>query len=217
MINQKTIKACIENGYRLLEDAEYLSRLGSPSSVYMLSKLSQEEIAKAFILILIKEKALDWTKEVERSLNHHVSKQLIGIIIDYLNPETDEFIKMMENGTLFTNPRKVIDAMNIYVNEILLRWKSKNWWWSEDPEYNEEAKSTYNGKDDRLKQDSIYIKISSDGEMTSSPNKITEEMAQKEIEKANRFYFFVNRMKGDELQYKKIVEIFKDLKLNLKD
>src|SRR3989344_9069597 len=88
-----TIENCIKNGDRLLRDAKYLFDFKSFASAYVLAKLAQEEFSKSFILSLVNTGALKWTKEVRKSLNHHVSKQLVGLIIEYLNPSTEEFLK----------------------------------------------------------------------------------------------------------------------------
>ncbi|MEK7088581.1 MAG: AbiV family abortive infection protein [Patescibacteria group bacterium] len=205
-----TTKACIKNGNRLLEDAKYLFDFGSYASAYALSKLAQEEFAKSFILKLVEAGSLKWTMEVRKSLKHHVSKQLMGIILEYLNPSTEEFFKMLKDNTLFKKPTKVSDAINIYIHEVLRRWESQNWDWAEDPRYDEEAKSVYRGKEEKLKQDAIYIKISKDGQAINFPTKFEQVDAEEEIEKAGRYGQFLN-LKGD-LRYKEIAEIFRALK-----
>lgn len=207
---KKAIEACIKNGNRILEDAEYLFGLGSHASVYVLAKLAQEEFAKGFILELVEAKSLKWTKELRRSLNHHVSKQLMGTILEYLNPSTEDFLKMIEEKSLLKRPTKVSDAMNIYIHEILRRWESQDWVWAEDPKYDREAKSVYDGKEDRLKQDAIYIKISKDGQVINSPIKFKRADTENEIEKAERYSQLMNIKK--DLRYKEVVEIFKALK-----
>ena len=159
----QSIKICENNGNRLLEDAKYLYDFDRFASAYGLAKLAQEEFAKGFILRLVESGALKWTKEVRRSLNHHVSKQLMAVILEFLNPDTDDFLKMIENNTLLTRPRKVSDAIDIYVHEVLRRWESANWIWAEDPEYDKEAKSIFDGKEDRKKQNALYVQISRDG------------------------------------------------------
>ncbi len=207
----KAIKACIENGNRILEDAKYLFDFESYASAYVLAKLAREEFAKSFILKLVEEKSLNWTEEVRRSLNHHVSKQLMGIIFEHLNPNTNEFLKMLEERTLFKMPKKVSDAMNIYIHEVLMRWKSQNWVWVEDPEYDKEAKSVYKGKEDKLKQDAIYIKISKDGQVINSPAELKKENAASEIDKAERCFHLLKDESKD-LKYMKVFKIFKLLK-----
>ena len=207
----KTVRICIKNGGRLLRDAKYLFDFESYASAYVLAKLAQEEFAKSFILKLVEVKSLKWTKEVKRSLNHHISKQLMGIILEYLNPDAEEFLKMIKDNSLFKRSDKVSDAINIYVHEILRRWKSQSWSWLEYPKYNRGAKLVYRGKEDKLKQDATYVKIFKDGEVVNSPAKFKRIDAEKEIEKAERYGHFVDTKKED-LRYKKIVEIFRALK-----
>jgi AbiV family abortive infection protein len=182
----QSIRICEKNGNRLLEDAEYLYDYQRYASAYGLAKLAQEEFAKGFILKLIESGALKWSEEVRRSLNHHVSKQLMVVILDFLNPDTDEFLKLIKNDSLFKRPQKVSDAMNIYVHELLRNWESKNWVWAEEPEYDKEAKSIWNGKEDRMKQDAFFIKISSKGEAIDTTSSFNQGVVKVEIEKAKR-------------------------------
>jgi len=207
------IQMCIKNGNRLMEDSKYLFDVESYASSYMLAKISQEEFAKGFILKLIKDGALKWTIEVRRSLNHHISKQLMILILEFLNPNDDDFEKMIKDYTKFNKQRKVYDAINIYVHEILRRWESQNWDWLEDPIYDKKAEFIYKGKEDKIKQNATYIKILKDGQAINSPTEFKKENAAKEIESAERYEYFLN-IRGD-LRYKKIVYLFEMLKLDI--
>lgn len=212
----KTIKICIENGNRLLDDAKYLFDLESFASAYALAKLAQEEFSKSFILRLVEIKALDWTREVRRSLNHHISKQLMGIILEYLNPSTEDFLKFIKDGTLLNKSGSVCDSINIYIHEILRRWQSGSWIWAEDPQYNKDANFIYKGREDKLKQNVIYINISKSCQVTNLhlPINTKREFAEKEIEKAARYGQFVE-MNYEDIRYKDIIESFKILKIGL--
>lgn len=207
----QSIKVCEKNGVRLLEDSEYLCDFDRYASAYGLAKLAQEEFAKGFILKLVENGALKWTTEVRRSLNHHVSKQLMVVILEFLNPDTDDFLKMIEDKTLINRPRKVSDAINIYVHEVLRRWESANWFWAEDPEYDKEAKSIFNGKEDKIKQSAFYVGISKDGRAIDSTANFKKKGVKEEIEKAKRYGHFLNWSDNDS-RYKEIVEILKLLK-----
>ncbi|TSC55126.1 MAG: hypothetical protein LiPW30_592 [Parcubacteria group bacterium LiPW_30] len=207
----QSIKVCEKNGNRLLEDSEYLFDLDRYASAYGLAKLAQEEFAKGFILKLVKNGALKWTNEVRSSLNHHVSKQLMVIILEFLNPSTDEFLEMIKSKTLLSRPRVVSDAINIYVHEVLRRWESSNWDWVETPEYDEEAKSVLNGKEDKIKQNSFYVRISKDGQAVDFTDDFKKENVEREIEKAKRCGHFLN-WSDEDSRYKEIVEIIKLLK-----
>ena len=207
----QSIKTCIKNGDRLIDDAGYLFDTERYTSAYALAKLAQEEYAKCFILKLVECGALKWTKEVRRSLNHHVSKQLMVVILEYLNPNTDDFLKMIEDKTWHKRPKKVLDAINIYVHEILRRWESSNWFWVENPKYDKEAKSIFDGAMDNEKQKSLYVKIMKDGRAIDTTMKFTKIVTEKEIEIAKRCGQFISS-KDDDFRYKEIVEVFKVLK-----
>src|SRR5437879_1769498 len=55
--NIKTLResstACLENGRRLLDDAEYLEFSEPATTSYVLSLLAEEEFAKGFVLALV--------------------------------------------------------------------------------------------------------------------------------------------------------------------
>jgi AbiV family abortive infection protein len=200
----QTIQACVKNGDRLSEDAEYLFDFEKYVSAYALARLAQEEFSKCFILKLVQSGALKWTKEVRRSLNHHVSKQLMTLILEYINPDTDDFLRMIKNGTLLKRPRKVSDAINIYIHEVLRRWESANWYWAEEPEYDKVAKSILDGKADKIKQDAFYVKISKDGRAVKPSTQFGRKLAKEE-------YGQFVRGKTDDSKYIEIVEIIKML------
>jgi len=206
-----TINVCAKNGDRLTDDARYLHDFDRYASSYALSKIAQEEYAKCFILKLVSAGALEWTQEVRRSLNHHVSKQLMVIILEYVNPDYDDFLEMINNGSSLQQPRKVSDAINIYIHEILRRWQSQNWAWVEEPEYDSEAKRVFDGRDDKIKQDALYTKIFKDGKGIDSTDKFTKEISYKEIEKADRYGCFMGNSEND-YRYKKIVDLISLLK-----
>jgi AbiV family abortive infection protein len=115
----ESMKICIKSGDRLLEDAENLQIFKRYASVYALIKLAQEEYAKCFILKLVEAGVLKLTKEVRRSLNHHISKQLMLLILEYINPNTNEFLRKINSKTCFKISPRAVDAINIYIYEIL--------------------------------------------------------------------------------------------------
>jgi len=206
----QSIKTCAESGERLLEDAEHLHDFERYASAYGLAKLAQEEFAKGFILKLVKDGALKWTNEVRRSLNHHVSKQLMLIIVEFLNPSTEDFLIAIKNKTLSERPKKVSDAINIYIHEVLRRWKSSNWQWAEEPKYDKKAKLIFNGKEEKIKQSAFYVKISKNGEAIDSSVSFNKKVVEEEIEKAKRYSCVIDKNFND-LRYKEIVEILKML------
>lgn len=206
-----SIKTCNQNGKRLLGDSELLYDFEKYSSSYGLAKLAQEEFAKGFILKLVNSGALKWTKEVQRSLNHHISKQLVSVILNFLNPSIEEFLIMVENKTLLSRPRNVSDAINVYIHEVLNRWESSNWCWDEDPKYEKEIKFIFKGKEEKEKQDAFYIKISTDGKASDFSKKFNEKKVKDEIDKAKRFSYLLSEEAGDS-RYEEIVEIIKLIK-----
>lgn len=91
---RRSISATIENGKKLLEDAEFLFDFDRYSTALALSVLAQEEFAKAFLLQLVADDALPWLPEVHRSMARHQCKHLLGVVMEWLPPFDIE--KMME-------------------------------------------------------------------------------------------------------------------------
>lgn len=206
----KAIEDCEKNGTRLLEDADILCDYGSYATAYGIAKLAQEEFAKGFILKLVESGALNWNKEVQRSLNHHVSKQIMAILLDYINPTFEEFSEMIKNNTLLQRPQKVIDAMNIYIYEILMKWESR-WMWVEEQKYKKEAVSILEQKEEKMKQGAFYVKITKDGKSINSTNKFTKKITKVEIESAKR-YRSVLSTKDEDIKYDDILKTLKIIK-----
>jgi AbiV family abortive infection protein len=206
---QKTIRLCLENGKRLLSDAGLLKDMGSYQSAYALAKIAQEEFAKALILKFVNSGSLKWTPEVRRSLNHHVSKQLISVILDYLSPSTEDFLQQVKEGNLLIWPKRVADAMNIYIHEILRRWQSKNWDWAEDPEWEKTAKGIYAGAEEKRKHESLYVNIFATGK-AASVRDFKEEEVVTEIDRASRFATFVADT-NDSVQFQELAQVLEVL------
>ena len=204
---KETIRQCAENGERLLEDADFLKDMERYPSAYAFAKLAQEEFAKALILKLVSSGALQWTPEVRWTLNHHVPKQLMSVILDYLHPTTEDFLEKIRTGTLFKWPKKMADSINIYIHEILKRRESKNWEWAEDPHWDAEATQVFNGKEERRKHDALYVSISRDGKAVSRAEFQEDEVAA-EIDRAKRFSSFARNDNPDAL-YGEVAHIVK--------
>lgn len=186
----ESAKRCCENGRRLLAEAELLESEKTLSTRYYLSMIVQEEAAKAFLLYLVSVKAVPWTPILLRSTRDHQCKQLVGIILDYMSPDTDEFLRRLQAWKLGEKhpplPRMVADAMNLLRHEKIRRWESWTWWWSEDPEYDKTALGVADGKRDREKQRALYVELTQNGELATSPEQITEKQANDEYERARR-------------------------------
>jgi AbiV family abortive infection protein len=69
--------ACVDNGERLLEDAEWLG-YDRFVTACALCILAQEEFAKAFLLHLIGEGIVPWTAEIQRHLRQQ-TQQITGL------------------------------------------------------------------------------------------------------------------------------------------
>ncbi len=204
----KSISACLLNAERLIEDAQTLEFEKPPSSKYYFAIISQEESAKAFLLYLVKVKIIPWNEFILRAMNSHICKQLVGIVIDYLEPDFDTFVIWCNNKTPVT--KKVKDAINILRNEIIKKWESNNWIWADDYKYDSDAKKVFNKKFDKLKQRSLYVAIGEQAEIISTPRITTEENAQKEFDKAKRFLSFGKSISKGEKNHFRDYEIIEE-------
>jgi AbiV family abortive infection protein len=209
----QSINACIANGERLLDDAVQLEFQEPPCTKLMLSMIAQEEFAKAFLLFLVHEQILPWTASLLRAMNDHACKQLVGIIIEYINPEweTLEDLRRIiseeyDLGELL--PPKVASAINILRHEKMRRWESKNWFWVDDPVYEPTAKQVAEGKRDRIKQNALYVRLGNDGSVTSKPTEVTPDVANTEYERARTYRSFVATLlewgKRESVAYEKV-------------
>jgi hypothetical protein len=176
----QSMKACIANGERILEDASPSSEFPpyEPSSCtkMMLSMIAQEEFAKAFLLFLVREDIVPWSRELLRAMNDHACKQLVGAVLEYLEGpyrETqDEFRARIEQEVDIGNlmPTPVLDAMSVLRNEKIRRWQdSTGWHWAEPPEYDRAIVQIAEGKREREKQDAVYVRLGGDASVVSTP------------------------------------------------
>lgn len=195
----RTVRTCVENGERILSDASDLEFREPPSSRFYLIMIAQEEFAKAFMISLVREGIVSLTQPVRRAIYDHSCKQLVGMILDYMimHWETMEELeaaikKDFELGARF--PADVASAMNILRHEKIRRWESNNWFWAEDPEYDHAALQVAEGKKDRRKQNALYVGIGRDGSVSSTPCAITAEETRAELERADRYRYFMNSL-----------------------
>jgi hypothetical protein len=146
-------------------------------------------------------------------------KQLLCVVMDYLVPDTDDFFDrvnaMMYRPEEATIPRKVADSLNILRHEKVGRWPVNNWVWAEEPEYDPAAIAISAGKQDRVKQDALYVRLSADGAIASTPTGTTIGTVQIERERAKRLARLTNDMlNGDSnpgLDYHRIEETIRAL------
>ncbi len=211
--------ACLENGKRLLDEAELLEFEKPPATQHFLSLLAQEELAKAFLLWLVAAGVIPWSSLILRTTRDHKSKQLLCIVMDFLTPDTDRFLARMDaailEGKSLDFPAKVADAMNILRHKKIGRWKSKQWVWAENPSYDEDALEVAEGKLDREKQGSLYVGLENDGAIAATPNSVSEEQAKSQYERGRRFASFIeNLLEGNVpvgTDYKRVMAGFKAL------
>ena len=188
--------ACLWNGERLFDDAQLLYDFGRVASAYALSMLSQEEFAKAFLMELVRENVIPWRVEVWKSMQDHTCKQLLVLIMEFLNPSIDDFLTRIKSDSWnATFPPHVADAINIYRREKIGRWKSPNWVWTEPPDYDATAKKVADGNLDRTKQNALYVRLAKTGEVAGLPSSVTIEMAENELEKARRLHQLIVQIK----------------------
>jgi AbiV family abortive infection protein len=96
---EESITVTIENGKKLLEDAELLFGWDRFSTALALSVLAQEEFAKAFLLKLVSDDALPWLPEIQRSMTRHQSKHLLGIVMEWIPPiDWDKMTEQIERN-----------------------------------------------------------------------------------------------------------------------
>lgn len=188
----KTATMCFENGVRLLEETYDLEFRKIIATCYYMAKISQEEFAKAFMLLLIRDDVVPFSLPVLRAMNDHSSKQLIGMIMDYMImhwEELDELKAMIEADSELGDrfPNDVGSALEILRYEKIGRWESAAWCWDEDPKYDRMAQAVADGKRDREKQDALYVRIGRDGRAASLPEHISLSKTKAELERADRY------------------------------
>jgi hypothetical protein len=194
-----SIRSCVENGQRLLDEGYDLEFRKPPSSRYYLTMIAQEEFAKAFILFLVKDGIAHLNQPVLRSMKDHTCKQLVGMVMDYVIMHWEEVAEMeaivrrdFELGDRL--PDDVRSAMELLRFEKIGRWESGNWSWAEEPEYERSALSVYKGQKDRRKQDALYVNVDRNGRVCSTPGVIGENETCAEVERAGRFKRLIDAM-----------------------
>lgn len=221
----EAIPVCIKNGKRLVEDAEYLQEYERYPSAFSLSVLAQEELEKAFILVLVRDNVLPWTQEIKRSIHNHECKHLVGIIMEWLGPPIEKAIERMKSYLNTWEPEKmprdVSVAINILRHEKIERFKEG--YNFKEKEWDGVARQIAKGLKSRLKHRGFYISLTKDGGLDSFlPNLITNDMLQEEIERAKQYIEFAEdahrgivMSKGEYDMAKAIIKaVFEDLSRN---
>ena len=193
-------EACLNNGERLLDDALMLEFSKPPATAFYLSMIAQEEFAKSFLLVLVYKSIIEWNQYIWRATRDHKCKQLLSMIMDFMNPDFDEFINRInaikEEGEGWKIPPHIADALNIFYHEKIRRWQSNNWVWAEQPNHDKKAIKVSDGEMEKIKHDQIYIDINNKGSLI--PKKvITADTFYKERDRANRLLHLVRDMITD--------------------
>jgi AbiV family abortive infection protein len=208
---QKSIAACIANGERLLEEANWAMHRASTGLA--LAMLAQEECAKAFVLALVRDGILPWTNDVRRSLSVHVCKHLVAIAMEWLlevnesrlnedklNPTAD-----MPNYL----PPDVATAMNIYRHELIERIGKRHP--DHYTEWKGRARKLADGKRDRRKQSALYVGLNDDGGLSSEPCE-SQQAYEEELVRTKALLEFANDVDRHVIfafhEYKMFTEIF---------
>jgi AbiV family abortive infection protein len=202
------IRVILENGDRLAEDAQSLYEMERFPSALALSILAQEEYAKAFLLHFVHAGAIPWTAEIQRILRDHTSKQLLAMIMGFLDPDVEDFVAWLETRSESGNklPRYVADALNIIRHERVPRQGPWAWIGDEnDPPCDPDARRVANGHIDRRKQSALYVGVGTKFQVTSNPSTVDGDTVEDELEKARHLGQLLARY-DDSLQPLKSVE-----------
>ena len=184
------IVASIENGDRLVEDAQTLLELERFPTTYALAVLAQEEYAKALLLGLVEAGAIPWSNDVQRALRDHVCKQLVSVILDYLSPDTDEFLrrydlsKIGEEKPVF--PSDVLDAINVICHERIPRKRDRWWIDPSDRPLATTVDAIADGRLESRKQDATYVRLGKTAQVVSRPSQVSPILSKAEVERSER-------------------------------
>jgi AbiV family abortive infection protein len=215
------IRASIANAARLHEEAGDLEFRRPCATRFFLLIIAQEEAAKAFLLYLIKNGVAPLSAPVRRAINDHACKHLVGMLIDYMimRWETiEELNELIERDFDLGNnlPDDVGSALEILCYEKIGRWEANNWDWAEDPAYHPNALGLAEGKRDRRKQDALYVRIGSDGQVASTPAVIMETEVSQEFERTREYIAFASALVAreerhgfDQDRFNKVITAFR--------
>ncbi len=224
----RSIRACITNAKRLMEDAEW--SMNRPSTGLALTLLAQEECAKAFVLALVREGILPWTDDVRRSLSVHACKHLVTMVMEWLLTINEQRLnEILTSATRATPavrpghlPPDVATAMNIYRHEMIERIGRR--YPERESEWRGRARKLADGERDRRKQTALYVAIGEDGSLASEPP-TSPEAFDEELVRTKALIDFAGDVDRKCIfardEYELFVEIFKamfaDLASDLED
>jgi len=187
---EDTIRACLANGRRILdEDVSFCEFNDPPATAYFLTMIAQEEFAKGFLLALASRDVIPFDRHVLRATRDHTCKQLLGMVMDHLQPDDEKWEQRIFSplqATARQFPQRVADAISIFRFEKIGRWESSHWDYVQPPAYDRDACSIAEGRQDRRKQDALYVRVANDGGVASVPAATRAEV-RREIGRADRF------------------------------
>jgi len=185
---QQGVRACVDNGCALLEDAELMHGWDRFGTAYALTILAEEEFSKGFLLYLVQDKAIPWTSEVRRAVRNHESKHLLALLMEHLAERGESWL---EDPRQRNQPKmqdfvrgQVAAAINLLRYEKVGKWEAPFSWDVLEPEdYDRETKGVADGSVDRAKQSVIYVNIGRDGTTLTTPSAVSSFQSAKEMDR----------------------------------
>lgn len=202
-----TIHACLVNGERLCDQSYDLEFRDPPSLQLYVLMIAQEEFAKAFMLFLVQQGIIPFSRPLLRAMNDHACKQLVGLIMDYVImrwdtlEEAEELIRAdADLGDKL--PHAIQSAIVLLRFEKIGRWESNSWEWNDEPQFDPATKKTAQGQEDRRKQDALYVRIGGDGRVCLAPA-VTQRDIDENNERASNFRLLIRGLvEGDRNTYR---------------
>lgn len=196
----RAVEACVANAKRLLSDAQMVEFESPNSTRLYLILIAQEELAKAFMLILVSIGVFPLSKPILRAMNDHTCKQLVGMVMDYMImhwDEMDDLKRMIEDDASMADdefPIDIASALTLLRYEKVARWETKRVFYEYEPEPSRAARDIARGEHDRRKQDALYVRVNPDSSIASVPHSTPDAEIYEEAERASRYRYFVQDM-----------------------
>jgi len=216
----ESISACITNANKLVDDSDELEWREPPSLRLYVLLIAQEEFAKAFILLLVRDGIIPFSRLLLRSMNDHACKYLVGLIMDYIvmRWETIEELEALVSADVELGdqlPDDIESAIILLRFEKIGRWESRAWEWQSPPAYDDGAKKIAEGKADHRKQDALYVRIGGDGRVCPSPA-IAPKENEEERQRAHDFRHLVEELfngakTSDNYRYEKAISYIRSM------
>jgi hypothetical protein len=140
-------------------------------------------------------------------MNDHACKQLVGLIMDYIIMRWDTMQEAEEliNADVALGdrlPPDIESAVLLLRFEKIGRWESHAWNWNEPPSYDLFTRQVAAGKNDRRKQDALYIRIAGDGRVSPTV-RVTRSDIDEAKERLSGFrYLIESLLAGNESSYR---------------